>query len=60
MFLEGFQEAPEEIRQVMSDMAEMTAMPRVGDSGNIFCPSVQLNIAQPQLADSGKPIDFRS
>ena len=40
----------------MSDMADMTAMPRVGDSGNVFCPSVQLNIARPQLSSSSKYI----
>ena len=52
VFLEGFREAPEDMRDAMADMADMVAMPRIGDSGNVFCPAVQLNIARPQLYDS--------
>ena len=52
VFLEGFQEAPEDMRDAMADMADMVAMPRIGDSDNVFCPAVQLNIARPQLYDS--------
>ena len=40
------------MRDAMADMADMVAMPRIGDSGNVFCPAVQLNIARPQLYDS--------
>ena len=41
------------MRDAMADMADMVAMPRIGDSDNVFCPAVQLNIARPQLYDSG-------
>ena len=42
------------MREAMGEMADMTAMPRIGDSGNKYCPSVQLNIARPQLYTSRK------
>ena len=40
------------MRDAMANMADMVAMPRIGDSGNVFCPAVQLNIARPQLYNS--------
>ena len=51
-FLEGFAEAPTDMIDAMSEMEEMTAMPRIGDTGTKYCPSVQLNIARPQLYTS--------
>ena len=40
------------MREIMADMSDMFAMPRIGDSGNVYCPAVQLNLARPHLYDS--------
>ena len=42
------------MQDAMTNMADAVAMPSVGDSGNRFCPSVQLNIARAQSYDSSK------
>lgn len=42
------------MRDIMADMADMLALPRIGDSGNVYCPAVQLNLARPQLYTSCK------
>ncbi|KAK7677631.1 hypothetical protein QCA50_019442 [Cerrena zonata] len=51
-FLQGFEEAPQGLRQCMAEMSDMVAMPHVGHPDNKYCPSVQLNIARPQLHHS--------
>lgn len=56
VLLQGFTEAHEDMPEAMGEMADMTAMPRIGDSGNTYCPSVQLDIARPQLYTSCKSI----
>ena len=48
------------MRGAMAEMAEMTALPRIGDSGNKYCPAVQLNIARPQLYTSRTFIRYLS
>ena len=40
------------MREIMADMSDMFAMPRIGDSGNVYCPAVQLNLARPHLYNS--------
>ncbi|KAK7696529.1 hypothetical protein QCA50_001187 [Cerrena zonata] len=52
VFLEGWEEAPITMRDTIADMTDMLAMPHVGSSKNKWCPSVQLNIAQPRWYNS--------
>ncbi|KAK7689205.1 hypothetical protein QCA50_007896 [Cerrena zonata] len=57
VFLEGWEEAPITMRDTIADMTDMLAMPHVGSPKNKWCPSVQLNIAQPRRYNSNQGLD---
>ena len=42
------------MRDVMREMTDMLAIPKIGDSRNSYCPAAQLNLARAQLFDSSK------
>ncbi|KAI0069379.1 hypothetical protein K474DRAFT_1714314, partial [Panus rudis PR-1116 ss-1] len=49
VFNDGFEEAPIEMQEGLSEIADAMNVPQLGNSKNKFCPTAQLNIAKPQL-----------
>lgn len=42
------------MKECLDELADMVAMPHIGDSQNNYVPSAQLNIARSQLNESSK------
>ena len=52
--VDGFQEVPSYIREHLVEIAKAVNMANIGNTGNFFWPSVQVNVAVAVLNSSGK------